>query len=283
MLEHLRLYWEFFADSFLTGCFAAWLLAQAGVLVVARDQIFLGAAISQASTLGIAAALWLGALVGAESWLQSPVFSTAMAVTFSVLAAFATTRVGSRDSREAVTGWVFLVAGSLALLIVVDSPHGQEEVQNALFSSIVVARRFDAWLFGALAIVSTLWLFVYRRSFQVLVLDPAMAAAVGMRVSLWSFLSAAWLGISIGLSIGASGLLFTFGCLVLPALVARNVLREAAPMFLVAPLIAVVTTALSFLLADRLDYPPGQLTVVSLGLFVVLAWIYRWVRRGVLN
>ena len=279
-MEYLFLYWELFADSFLAGCFVAWLLAQVGVLVVARDQIFLGAAVSQASTLGIAIALAIGAAVGEESWVHSAHFSTGTAVIFSVIAAFVTSRVGQQESYEAVTGWVFLVAGSLAILIVADSPHGQEEVHNLLFSSIVVAQRTDVWIFSVLAVVTTTVVFLCRDRLLLFTIDPAMATAVGMRMSIWSFVSAVWLGVSVGLAISSSGLLFTFGCLVLAPLVAKNVLRELRPMLLVAPVVAVVATAASFVMADRFGYPPGQLTVVALGLLVVLAWTLGWWRRS---
>lgn len=279
-MEHLFLYWELFAESFETGCFVAWLLAHVGVLVVARDQIFLGAAVSQASTLGIAIALALGAAVAGESWMQSPHFSTAMAVVFSVMAALVTSRISSRESPEAVTGWVFLVAGSLGILIVADSPHGQEEVHNLLFSSIVVAQRTDVWIFGVLAIATSVVVFLFRDRLLLFTIDPAMATAVGMRMSIWSLVTATWLGITVGLAISSSGLLFTFGCLVLPPLVAKNILRELRPMLLVAPIVAVVATAVSFLLADHFGYPPGQLTVVVLGLLVALSWFVSSWRRG---
>ncbi len=278
-MEHLLLYWELFADSFLTGCFVAWLLAQVGVLVVARDQIFLGAAVSQASTLGIAIVLALGIVVGEESWLRSAQFSTAVAVVFSVMAALITSGVGSRESHEAVTGWVFLVAGSLAILIVTGSPHGQEEVHNLLFSSIVVAQRTEVWLFGVLAFGTTAVVFWCRNRLVLFTIDPAMATAVGMRSSIWSLVTAAWLGVSVGLAISSSGLLFTFGCLVLPALVAKNVLREIRPMLIVAPVVAVAATAVSFVIADRFGYPPGQLTVAALGLLLVVPWSIGWWRR----
>ena len=279
MIEHLILYWELFADSFLTGCFVAWLLAQVGVLVVARDQIFLGAAVSQASTLGIAIVLALGVVVGEESWMRSAHFSTVIAVVFSVVAAFVTSGVGNRESQEAVTGWVFLIAGSLSILIVTGSPHGQEEVHNLLFSSIVVAQRTEVWLFGTLAIVTTAVVLFRRNHFLLFTIDPAMATAVGMRSSIWSLVTATWLGVSVGLAISSSGLLFTFGCLILPPLVAKNVLRELRPMLVLSPVIAVGATAVSFVLADRFGYPPGQLTVAALGLLLVVAWGIGWWRR----
>jgi ABC-type Mn2+/Zn2+ transport system permease subunit len=57
--------------------------------VVARDQIFIGAAVSQASTVGIALALGLGSWAATEGleWLHADAFLAAMAVVSSVVAA----------------------------------------------------------------------------------------------------------------------------------------------------------------------------------------------------
>jgi hypothetical protein len=55
--------WALFQTTYLAGIALAALLALVGVWVVAREQVFLGAAIAQASTLGIAALLWIAGLV----------------------------------------------------------------------------------------------------------------------------------------------------------------------------------------------------------------------------
>ena len=59
MIEAFVDSWGLFADTYLAGWAVAVLLSLVGVWVVARDQIFLGAAVSQASTLGTAVAIWL--------------------------------------------------------------------------------------------------------------------------------------------------------------------------------------------------------------------------------
>jgi ABC-type Mn2+/Zn2+ transport system permease subunit len=106
-----------------------------------------------------------------------------------------------------------------------------------------------------------------------------MAAAVGMNVPLWSIGFSVWLGLAVGLSIRASGLLYTFGMLVLPALVAKNICREVRPMFWVSPLIALVTSGVGFVLANHYDSPPAQMTVALLGLLLVAVWLFRGFRK----
>jgi zinc transport system permease protein len=84
----------------------------------------------------------------------------------------------------------------------------------------------------------------------------------------------------VGLSIRSAGMLYTFGCLVLPALVAKNLCREVRPMFVVAPVVAVCAGAVGFMLANHYDDPPAQMTVALLCLLLTAAWLVRRLRRS---
>jgi ABC-type Mn2+/Zn2+ transport system permease subunit len=89
---------------------------------------------------------------------------------------------------------------------------------------------------------------------------------------------ALWLGVAIGLSIRVSGTLYTFGCLVLPALVAKNLSREIRPILFLAPLVALVATVLGFILAHAFDVPPAHASVTLLCLALLVAWAARHAR-----
>ncbi|MGZ3560180.1 MAG: metal ABC transporter permease [Thermodesulfobacteriota bacterium] len=271
--------WVLFYQSYLTGWLISLLLSIIGVLVVARDQIFIGAAVSQASTLGIALIMWASVVFRLEqfSWFQSDIFLSAMAVIFSILAASITGRGGEtgKESHEAITGWVFLISASLSILIVSHSPHGLEEIHRLLSSSIIGATTSDIWSFSLLTLLTVFLILLFYRKILLFALDPSMASAIGMKMKIWSLATSAWLGLAIGLSIRASGMLYTFGCLVLPALVAKNLCREVRQMFFVAPIVAMVIGIIGFVLANYYDYPPGQMTVAFFCLLLVSVWFFR--------
>jgi ABC-type Mn2+/Zn2+ transport system permease subunit len=279
MIQNFLSSWDLFYQSYLTGWLISLLLSLIGVVVVARDQIFIGAAISQASTLGIALTLWAAGVLPLEesSWFRSEIVFAVMAVIFSIAASSVTARggQGGKESHEAVTGWVFLVSGSLSILVVSRSPHGLEEIHRLLSSSIIGATLLDVWIFGILTALTIVLFSLLSRKILLFALDPSMAVAVGLRIKVWSSMTSIWLGLAIGLSIRASGMLYTFGCLVLPALVAKNVCREVRLMFLVAPAVAIGTAFLGFLIANHYDYPPAQMTVTSFCLELLAVWIFR--------
>jgi ABC-type Mn2+/Zn2+ transport system permease subunit len=279
MIQSFLSSWALFYPTYLTGWLICLLLSIIGVLVVARDQIFIGAAVSQASTLGIALTMWAALVFHLErfSWFQADVFFSAMAVIFSILAASITGRAGEtgKESHEAITGWVFLISASLSILIVSHSPHGLEEIHRLLSSSIIGATVADVWSFSLLTFLTVLLILLFYRKILLFTLDPSMASATGMKMKMWSLATSAWLGLAVGLSIRASGMLYTFGCLVLPALVAKNLCREVRQMFLVAPFVGLWVGIAGFVLANGYDYPPGQLTVALYCVLLVLVWIFR--------
>jgi ABC-type Mn2+/Zn2+ transport system permease subunit len=200
-----------------------------------------------------------------------------MAVVFSVIAALITVPGGedNQETPEAITGWVFLFAASGSILIVSHSPLGLEEIYRLLSSSIIGAASLDVWIFAAFLFLTVIFLGVSHQRLLLFSLDPAMAAAVGLNLKLWGCIIAVWLGLAVGLAIRTSGMLYTFGCLVLPALAAKSLCREVRTMFVVAPLIYLLAGVLGFMLANHYDFPPAQMTVALLCLWLCLAWLWR--------
>lgn len=270
MLTDFLQSWSMFQDSYLAALLCGGLLSVLGVLVVGRDEVFLAAAVAQASVLGVALSLTLG-------WENPAV----LAVVFSVVAALAAGGRGRRGgtSREEITAWTFLIATSLAVLLLSRSPVGMKNVQSVLTSTILGASQMEVLLFAALTVTTLGLVWMNAQRLTLLIIDPVMAAAVGLSVGAWSIGLSASLGLVTGLAIRSTGLLFAFGCLVLPALIAKNLCRRVQPMFLVAPVVGIAGVLLGLMLAHRFDFPPGQLIVALFGALLLLAWAWRELRQ----
>lgn len=265
-----------FGTTYAVGLLAAAALAQAGVWVVARDQIFLGAAVAQASALGVALALFAGPALGLSGeGLEGEWAPAVLAVGASVLTAWVAGRPPrfAATTAEARTGWIFLLASALPVLLLAHRPHGLEEIERLMFSTLLTASTLDLVLFASLVAVGALLTARLREPLLLFAADPESAEAAGLRPSRWRWLSALWLGVAVGLAIRTSGTLFTFGCLVLPALVARGVAREVRTLVWVAPAIAVAATLCGFFAAHVLDLPPAHATVALLGGALPLTWL----------
>ena len=144
--------WSLFGQSYLAGLSIALLLSLVGVVVVARNQIFIGVAVSQASALGVAFVLWLCSILGHSLHHLHGILAPA-AVLFAVAAMLLTSgKPGGnhKETYEALTGWVFLLSASFTVLLLAHSPHGHAEIQHVLNSTIIGATMRDVVVFSAL-------------------------------------------------------------------------------------------------------------------------------------
>jgi ABC-type Mn2+/Zn2+ transport system permease subunit len=283
MFKEFAASWPLFHNTYLAGWLIAAVLSMVGVAVVARDQVFLGLAVAQSSMLGIACGMLLAgplAELGCQSCGREEAFA-AWAAFFGVCAALATARGERRqghETPEAITGWIFALCASSAVLLLSRSPHGLEEVHRLLSSTIIGATGAEVAWFGALLAFTAGFVFLQRDPLTLLLMDREMAGAVGLPVRFWETLLWVWLGLTLGLAIRVSGLIYAFASLVLPALIAKNVAREVRPLFYLAPAIALVTSTAAFVLANAYDLPPGQVSAATQSLVLLLAWLAR--RRG---
>jgi zinc/manganese transport system permease protein len=279
VIESFLASWPLFHDVYIAGVLIALLLSLVGVAVVVRDQIFLGAAVSQASMLGIAAGIWAGAAVAGTpwEWIESDTTHSVLGGVFAVAGSLAVSlaATGVRESREALTGWLFLAGASLSVLVVATSPHGMAEVSRLLSSSIIGANAVDIAIVSLMLAATVAVLALRLRPLLLLLTDAETAQACGIAVARWDRLLAVWLGLAVAWSIHVAGMVFTFGLLVLPALVAKGVVREMRSLVFVAPAVATVAAASAFVLANEWDLPPGQVAVAILCFAQLATWPVR--------
>lgn len=275
--------WALFHHAYLAGWLIAALLGLLGVVVVIRDQIFLGAAVSQASVLGIAVAICVGGLplLADCAWCNDDWTHTLAGGVFAVAGSLltATGRL-RRETHESLTGWVFLTSGCFAVLLLAHSPHGMDEINRLLASTIIGAGRGDVVVFAVLLALAAAATARLHAPLRLVLMDREMARAVGLNVGAWDRALAVVLGAALGLAIHVSGVVFSFGCLVLPALVAKNSCREVAQMLWVSPLVALVAAMAGFVVANHWDLPPGQAAVALLCVALLGAWTLRGYRAG---
>lgn len=283
MIASFAASWPLFHDAYLAGWSIALLLALLGVVVVTRDQIFFGAAVAQASVLGIAVAVCLGGVPALAwcAWCDDDWMHTLVGGVFAVAGALMTASGHERrETHEALTGWVYLTGSCFAVLLLAHSPHGMDEINRLLASTIIGAEASDVVLLAGgfvLAAAAAAW---WSADLRLVLVDPETASAVGLRVAAWNRALAIALGVAMGLAIHVSGVVFSFGCLVLPALVAKNLCRELRQMLWVSPLVGLGAAVAGFVVANDRDLPPGQAAVAILCVALVAAWGVRRLRAG---
>ncbi|MCB1138592.1 MAG: metal ABC transporter permease [Leptospiraceae bacterium] len=272
--------WDLFWQTYATGWLAAALLGICGIVVVLKDQIFLGAAVAQSSTVGVALALWIAAGLGLAR--EEPSFfwilesgAALFAAGAAILAPVLGGKRGLRLTLESVNGWVFLVSSALAILIVSEAPFGLTEVEQILSAGLLGSQQRELLLFGALLFLTLGLIAWFRHRLFLCLLDPDFARSIGLKAIKIEILSFLWVGLVIGLSLRIAGLVYTFGFLVLPAMAARELCRSPFRLLVVAPTFALICSGLGFFFASVLDVPMTHMAVFLAALGASGAFFWR--------
>ncbi len=285
MIESFVASWELFSATYLAGLFLAAALALTGVFSALKNQFFVGASIANASALGALAGVVAFATfapgdlahagrAGHDHATGDMLFAylgaglAAAAASLGVAWFAGNRRTGGY---EALNSWIFATAASLTGILAARRGGGIDEAEQLFSGNIIGASGAEAWLFFALLLTAIGVTVMRGRVLALVSLDPDFAASSGVSRRVWELFGAAWLGITVGLSIRYAGMLFAFAFLALPALAARNLARSLAQMFWLAPLLAAASAFIGFFLANGLDLPLSQTATAAIAAAVVIA------------
>lgn len=262
LLEMLGL--DFMRQVLLGTGIVAVLCGYLGVFIVLRRAVFLGAALAQVSSLGVALALLVAGLGGAALHGHSPVWAlpVALLLTVGAASAMALQQRERRVPRETFIGVTYAGAGALSVLAVALSAGGEAHVMNLLFGNVLTISTPAVVGLAVLALLVGLLHTLFFKQFLLVSFDPEMGAALGYRVRGWDVLLFSSIAVTIALAIRAAGALVVFSLLVLPATVALLLGRSVRAVVCVAVGVALVSAWGGIGLSYVFDLPTGPCVVV---------------------
>lgn len=256
-----------FRDAWLTAILLGALLPLLGIVLVLRRQMFLGAAMGQASALGFALALSLGPAASPEDGhAHDGIMLVTGALAAIGLAIHALrSHVAKGGNLEARSVVVFLLGACASMLALARDPHGLHEVMRLQSSSLLGASATDVEVAASLLLTTVCLWWGARAPLILWAIDPKQALLQGLHPARFDVVVGIWLGSSVAFALHATGLPYTFGMLVLPVLLARERTASVATVLWLAPVLGVAFAVFGLLLAHHpaVDWPPGQ-TVVAL-------------------
>ncbi|SRR6266540_250731 len=247
-----------------------------GVYLVVRRLVFLGVALPQISSCGIAFAFALqgwGLLPHAHesagehslAFLGSTVFTLAAILLLSLLA-----RRG-RGAVEARIGTAYVLAGAWSVLLLVKNPLGEHGLLDLLKGEIIAISNFELRITAGTFIVIIAALFVFQKEFLLVSFDPEMAVSLKKNLLAWDASLFLLIGLTISMSVLSAGPLVTFGFLLLPPLTAHLFALNMRSFALLASGLGGATALAGFCLAYRWDLPVGATDVALLGSIYAIA------------
>ena len=252
------------------------LLGFLGVYVVLRRTVFVSAALTQLSTLGLVATLLVEERVHIET--EHPAEQLAVAIAFSVagalvLGAFRTRRVPA----EAGVGAAWVAASAAVVLGASQLVHAAHDLGGLVFGNAVAVPPSDLVVIAVVAVICTAVHSAFGKELAFVSFDAETAQAVGMRVGRWDALLFLTIGLAIPVTARALGALPVFAFLTLPAAAALLLRVGFRPAFALAGAIGVIAAAAGYVLSWLWEIPTGATMVAVAALFLVPGAI---VRRG---
>ncbi len=260
----------FMQQALLASLLAGVTCAFLAVFVVLKRVVFVGIALAQLSSAGVALALLLGLTAGWHLTLSSLVFMLAGVALFSA-------PLGGRQlPREAIIGIAYAVASALGILLVARSAAGESHMLYLLFGNILAVTPLDNWLMGGVFAAVALIHYLFHKEFVLVSFDPETADTLGVRSRRWELLFYLTLGVTIAIALRVLGALLVFSFLVIPGVIGLLVAPRLRGAFVGAALAAVVSAAAGLYLSFALDLPTAA-TIVLLA-FALLCFSGLWAR-----
>ena len=238
------------APAFAVGLIVTAVHAPLGIEVLKRGIVFIDLATAQVVGLAI---IVLGLGLDDPSWAVRQAASFGAGIGIALF--FRWIERKAPDEQEAVIGSCFVVAASVALLVLADSPHGGEELRHVLSGQILFVDWSDIAAFAPIyGLVAALW-----------IVAPRLRTGAGFFI-LFS--------LAVTASVQLVGVYVVFASLILPALGARTPTGYALPRAVAGGFAAVVA---AIAISAVADLPAGPFLVVC---FAVSAAATRLLHRG---
>ena len=252
-----------------------------GVFLLVRRLVFMGVALPQISSTGVAIALslpmWLGFKLSEHSSHSAHTLAFIGSITFTLSAililAILERRGGGQP--EGRLGTAYVVSAALSILLLSKNPYGEIGWLDMLKGEIITISDFDLGLTAATLSVVIAVLALFHKEFLLVSFDREMAIILRKKVVFWDALLYILIGITVSMAVLSVGPLIAFGFLLIPALAAHLFGRNMHRFTMIASLIGGVAAFVGFCIAYQLDLPVGPTDVVLLGVIYGIAWTFR--------
>ncbi|WP_329462312.1 metal ABC transporter permease [Streptomyces sp. NBC_01431] len=229
-----------------------------GVVIVGLDIMPVRFAMMHVALLGIA----VGLLTGLDPMLCALV---ACALAGGAVAPLARTP----DGLSGAMGLLMSLAIAAALLVLAVSGVNASGAFALLWGSILSVGNPDLWVLGSLAVAVPGLFWWRRRDLGLLLYDRELAISSGVRVDRLTLLLLVLVAVAVAGAIKLTGALLVDALTLLPALAARRLGASLTSITAWAVGIGFVVNATGFLVALRLDLPPGPVLVLTAGALVL--------------
>jgi len=248
-----------------------------GVYVVLRRIVFVGAALAELSSAGIALALWLAGQGFALGLTTHPI-ALSLLLTVAGVLFFGSGSGRGRVPPDATIGVTYAVAGAAGILLISKAAAG--EVHDIfLHGNILGITRTDTLVLLGVAIPVLVAHTVFYKEFLFVSFDRETARSLGFQVGFWNLFLYLTLGLVIAFAMQFAGVMLVFNFLVVPAVTGLLVSRSMGGTFFWSIASALAAAVAGFSLSVPFDLPSGPAIIAVSGVLALGAFLVRLAQR----
>lgn len=262
---------DFMQRALLAGVLVGALCGYLGVYVVLKRIVFVGVALAEMSSAGVALTFWAAAFFGFAMDEHSPLTMVgALALMLVGVLLFSVRWTRKSVPHESTIGVGYAVAAAAGLMLMSHSAKGEAHVMQLMFGNILYVSGREIWEFVAAAVLVVLLHALFAKEFLFVSFDPETANALGYRTRRWETLFYLTLGLTIAFAIRVAGVLLVFALLVMPAVTALLVTRHLRRAFPVAMACGALPIGIGLYLSYVQDFPSAA-CIVMVSFLLMLA------------
>lgn len=256
-----------------------------GVFLILRRLIFVGVALPQISSTGIAVALtvpmWLGILSPEHSAHSEHLFAFVGSILFTIAAILIMALMERRQtgSAEGRLGAAYVVAAALSILILSQNRYGETGWLDLMKGEVITIDNFDLALTAITLGLVLAVLGLFHKEILLVSFDRPMAITLGKNAVLWDIVLYLLIGLTVSMAVLSVGPLIAFGFLLIPGLISHPFARTMRQFTLYASLIGGIASFVGFWIAYQCNLPVGPTDVVLLGILYMGSSIVKIILR----
>ncbi|MBC7660235.1 MAG: metal ABC transporter permease [Chitinophagaceae bacterium] len=290
MMENFNLFfssYELWGGAVAAGVCLGVVCGFLGLYVILHRIVFVSAAMSQISSLGVMLAFFF-VQVGL---LEAPhpfedviplVLASLLTGVFAVaMAGQAQAKIADRSrSAESLIGAVYLISTAGLIMVGDRITRGAHDVANILFGNAVAVDNAHLIILAAIC-VPVLGLHIWlRKDLLFISFDPTMAATLKYPVVKLRIFILISLGIAISFGTRTIGALPVFSFSVLPPLAGLLLFNNLTGSFWASALIGGLSAFVGYFISFVYSFPTGACMTIVAGFFLLLSKVWVSVREG---
>jgi len=268
---------DLWREPMIAGVLAGAILGYVGVFVVLKRMVFVSAALSEISGVGVAFAFWLSAVLGIDPHLHGAIPVLLEPTWFSLIfacvaAALFSLQPGHRKlAPETIVGLGYIISSALVLAIL-NSPRIAQEahaIGDILFGNAVTVPRQQIFALLAAGVAAALAHLLFFKELLFVSYDRETAMVQGVGIFRYELLLNLVTAVVISVATRAVGALPVFAFSVIPAAAALMLSERMRSTITLAVLFGVISAAVGYYVSWVEQLPTGATMVVVASLFLL--------------